>query len=710
MGKYDHIDAPYQFKEFWSKYPHGYTIYEALLDWVSQVNDLLDSNATLEQNILTIRGELDSFLATVPDQLQTIANDLLEGWLTDGTFADLINEVLFAGLQTQIEQITINVLEYGAVGDGVTNDTPAIQSAIDQLNSLGGGKLVFPATADYYLLQNVLSLKSNIIYEGYQTKIKSMAGAFYTITGGLKNIVIRGFDHELLNGTANGFVTMTGTALAPITQVIIENNTGDNGELGLNVINLSYVDQAIIRHNVCKNSGSGKGISLVDACTHVIIEHNKVYDSGRNGIGIFANCRHITIRNNYIEGWMLRRGDLGTEEGGLDSYGAGNENIHIINNVIDTGTKVSAGAFQQNLIRIQGAEKVYIEKNHLVGRSASMGQMVRIANRDEFPSQDVWFIDNTIETITAPSYVFRLQSEGCKNIQFKRNKIKLGAKPTVNVFEIRADAEDVTIEGNHFDCALETSALINSSSSTLNVKNLVIKDNIATIGGMLFGPDATTYDKLLISGNIVKSSWNNTSNGLINITATMKIISIVNNVLEKLVTPTINSRGNARNVGYVEIIAGNTEIINGVVALVDQTKNVSTVATSTTTETDLFTYSILNRFFGVMGSGVKIKVSGTKTGAGGNKTIKLYVGGTAIDVHPGANNTNNWMLDVEVFSRGLTSQFIVWRLVDGTATTQGYATRSFNNANAPLEIKVTGACATGTDAITKQMAIVDFIH
>jgi hypothetical protein len=59
-------------------------------------------------------------------------------------------------------QETISAKDFGAVGDGVTNDTVAIQAAIDYANSIGGGRILLPGA---YVFTHLV-LKQGALLEG----------------------------------------------------------------------------------------------------------------------------------------------------------------------------------------------------------------------------------------------------------------------------------------------------------------------------------------------------------------------------------------------------------------------------------------------------------------------------------------------------------------------------------------------------------------
>jgi hypothetical protein len=84
--------------------------------------------------------------------------------------------------QNLVNLTVYNVRAFGAVGDNVTNDAPAIQAAADAANAAGGGIVYFPPgkyaiyrSADIHILQSIdLSGHKNITFlgDGYQSQIR----------------------------------------------------------------------------------------------------------------------------------------------------------------------------------------------------------------------------------------------------------------------------------------------------------------------------------------------------------------------------------------------------------------------------------------------------------------------------------------------------------------------------------------------------------
>jgi hypothetical protein len=92
--------------------------------------------------------------------------------------------------------------QFGANGDGSTDDTQAIQNAIDSLSDVGGGVLVFPA--GLYIVSSV-QLRENITCEGYGATIKRPDHmdkwtrtfvAYYSGDNDSKPFIIKGFSFD----------------------------------------------------------------------------------------------------------------------------------------------------------------------------------------------------------------------------------------------------------------------------------------------------------------------------------------------------------------------------------------------------------------------------------------------------------------------------------------------------------------------------------
>jgi parallel beta-helix repeat protein len=67
---------------------------------------------------------------------------------------------------SMITGASANVLDYGAVGDGTTDDTAAIQAAINAVNAAGGGTVFFPDPSVAYRITSPISIFSFLTLQG----------------------------------------------------------------------------------------------------------------------------------------------------------------------------------------------------------------------------------------------------------------------------------------------------------------------------------------------------------------------------------------------------------------------------------------------------------------------------------------------------------------------------------------------------------------
>jgi len=114
-----------------------------------------------------------------------------------------------------IEGAPFNVLDYGAVADGVTDDAAAIQAAIAAAAAAGGGRVRIPAGA--YAIGSALTISDNVILVGDGAEstelLRTFTGNFASLGGyaGLENLSING--QTATHGAGIG-VTMTGNTPA----------------------------------------------------------------------------------------------------------------------------------------------------------------------------------------------------------------------------------------------------------------------------------------------------------------------------------------------------------------------------------------------------------------------------------------------------------------------------------------------------------------
>ncbi|MBK3573166.1 right-handed parallel beta-helix repeat-containing protein [Streptomyces sp. MBT65] len=131
----------------------------------------------------------------------------------------------------------INVRELGAVGDGSTDDTTVIQSAIDTVNAAGGGTVYIPRGT--YKLTDALTTKDNVWLKGdgiAATVLTQTATNKHGIQG--SNLELVGFEGLMVDGPGSGTGTgihLDGTAIIYSFYVTMRNvmvrQFGDTGVL-----------------------------------------------------------------------------------------------------------------------------------------------------------------------------------------------------------------------------------------------------------------------------------------------------------------------------------------------------------------------------------------------------------------------------------------------------------------------------------------------
>ena len=99
--KFNKLDVPYQWKDEFTKYPHGYTIFEALCSWTKQVDKMVD-------NINDWNDYLDKFVENFEFELQEEVKSTITRWQNEG----LLDDIIASALTTEIDDVKAQLAEF----------------------------------------------------------------------------------------------------------------------------------------------------------------------------------------------------------------------------------------------------------------------------------------------------------------------------------------------------------------------------------------------------------------------------------------------------------------------------------------------------------------------------------------------------------------------------------------------------------------------
>lgn len=212
------------------------------------------------------------------------------------------------------EQERFSVKDFGATGDGTTNDTAAIQAAFDAAVAAGGGIVFFPRATSFYKTIAKLTINVSALSTRYQ-------GALWLMGEGpslslIKNTALADAIIEYTGNTAQveAYVRVSGLRL-------LGNNVGSS--VGLKVTAAAYV---WIDH--CTTEGLDFGFDATDIEQASFRDVNLRYNAhgcrfnGASSVTdansiLFDNC---TIGNNTTYGALIIHANAVTFVGGSVQY------------------------------------------------------------------------------------------------------------------------------------------------------------------------------------------------------------------------------------------------------------------------------------------------------------------------------------------------------------------------------------------------------
>ncbi|HWZ15297.1 MAG TPA: right-handed parallel beta-helix repeat-containing protein [Mucilaginibacter sp.] len=340
---------------------------------------------------------------------------------------------------------TINIKSspYFAKGDGITDDSYAIQSAIDAAGR-SGAKVVFPKTSGYYVVNKGLVVnKSHVIIMGNGAKIKNRTSAHVQMLAFL--------------GTTNKHITGCG-----VYRLTIDGN-GTVLDINASGIIGSYVERLTIKDCRVLNAW-GQGIGVGKSAKVVQILHNYVYNYWGDGIHIGDQNGGEIVANVVVDNNTVKNG---YDDGIAVTSGA--HNVRFMNNLIDktsqgAGIDISGGYnvtaannkvyhYGQIGIRIQayGGDAYNINVTHNTVGAAPVNQFAIncFAPNLHHPESTINIIGNTVNGNSVGLGAIYLN--GTSNV-FISNNILNRTRVGISMDGLAASPnKDVRIEGNTFN-------------------------------------------------------------------------------------------------------------------------------------------------------------------------------------------------------------------------------------------------------------------
>lgn len=251
---------------------------------------------------------------------------------------NFVSKFMINGEVIYIDDAVKNVKTYGAVGDGVTDDTAAIKNAIEN-----GGLILIPSGV-YFITETIEIPSNTLIFGGGTIKYLYSQNTLHSMN--TKNITISGMNFS-------GDSAVAGDCFS----VLFENC--ENIKVENCVFDITRNEHSVIEFSGCSNSQ---------------IVNNNIMGYDNTGISVMDNSNNILIQNNivkqrpdysayYINTYGIVVSSMHTPYPETPEYG--NKNIYCYNNQVYSH-------FWEAIDTHMG-ENIYVENNYVNGNNGSTG-------------------------------------------------------------------------------------------------------------------------------------------------------------------------------------------------------------------------------------------------------------------------------------------------------------------------------------------------
>lgn len=343
-------------------------------------------------------AELRALTVAEPDAIYFVSDYRQEGHFyfdpSDTSSPDNTGTIIVSTSGARFKRIVsnriVNVQWFGAVGDGGTDDAPAIQAAIDAIPS-EGGTLFFPPTSAFYALEAsglVVENRDNITISGFGATVKFKAGVpdIQNTNMRFSNFLVKNCTRirieglvvhgNLSNRTAHAgaesfhsAISLLGCTNVNVFQCTVTEGMTDGIYVG--GINIPGTPSSVqLNNNV-----------LIDFCTITYCRRNNISVVAADGVTV-SNC--TVTHAGHIQGTAPRAGiDV---EPNKTRYGT-SKNVRLLNNTV----KENAGTYGVTFGG-SGTERAVVEGNMISGHLYGLN----FNNNSDAPyNTDVLVLNNT---------------------------------------------------------------------------------------------------------------------------------------------------------------------------------------------------------------------------------------------------------------------------------------------------------------------------